>query len=34
MLGYLSDDDGIAFLKRAKANLKEGGVIIIKDNAA
>lgn len=30
VLTYLNDEDSIAFLMRAKANLKEGGVIIVK----
>jgi hypothetical protein len=31
---YLSDEDSVAFLKEAKNNLKEGGVVIVKDNAS
>lgn len=32
VFSQLSDDDAVVFLKRAKASLNEGGVIILKEN--
>ena len=34
VLGYLSDDDLVAFFKRCKAALKPNGICVIKDNMA
>lgn len=34
MLTYLNDEDAIAFLLKAKNNLNEGGVIVVKENAS
>ena len=32
MIGYLTDDDLVAFLKRCAVGLRRGGVVVIKDN--
>ena len=32
MIGYLTDDDLVSFLKRCVVGLREGGVVVIKDN--
>lgn len=32
VIGYLTDDDLISFLKRCAVGLRKGGVIVIKDN--
>ena len=32
MLSHLSDKDAIDFFKRAKQNLNEGGIIVLKEN--
>lgn len=32
VFSQLNDEDAVAFLKRAKASLNEGGVIILKEN--
>lgn len=32
VIGYLTDDDLVSFLKRCSAGLRRGGVIVIKDN--
>lgn len=32
MIGYLTDDDLVDFLKRCAVGLRKGGVIVIKDN--
>ena len=32
MIGYLTDDDLVQFLKRCVTALRKGGVVVIKDN--
>jgi protein N-terminal methyltransferase len=32
VIGYLTDEDLVAFLKRCAVGLRHGGVIVIKDN--
>jgi hypothetical protein len=32
VIGYLTDEDLVAFLKRCAVGLRRGGVIVIKDN--